>query len=136
MKKQINEIRRMQQLAGISNQLNEDKKEIWKGERELIPIELRNEILKYSNKEEEINKKLGNKRLNGKGSDIFDKIDFEAEEIFYIASAGPSEYDGEQFFDVESFDFGEGDIAYKGEIKILKQLIEKIKEKGIQPNNK
>ena len=47
----VNEFKRMQQLAGINNQLNEDRKEIWKGERELVPIELRNEILKYSNKE-------------------------------------------------------------------------------------
>ena len=135
MKKQIlsEEFKRMRKLAGI---LNESREKIWAGGLIPIPSDLHDELMKYSNSEEEINDKLGYKRLKGRYSDKFYEIDFEGKKIFYAATAGPNEYNDEDFYEVESFSFGKGDTAYKGEIdSILKNLIEKIKEKGIQPNN-
>jgi hypothetical protein len=135
MKKQIlsEEFKRMQKLAGV---LNESREEIWVGELIPIPSELSDELTQYSNSEKEINNKLGNKRLDGRYSDKFYEIDFDAGEIFYIASSGPNGYGEEDFDDIESFEFEKGNTAYKGEIdSILTNLIKKIKEKGIQPNN-
>jgi hypothetical protein len=136
MKKQIisEEFQRMQKLAGVLNEVF--KKEIWVGEPIPIPSELSDELMQYSNSEEKINNRFGDKRLNGRYSNKFLEIDFDTNEIYYIASLGPSEYGGEDFSNIESFNFGKGNTAYKGEIEsILKGLIKKIKEKGIQPNN-
>jgi hypothetical protein len=136
MKKQIisEEFQRMQKLAGVLNEVS--KKEIWVGELIPIPSELSDELMQYSNSEEKINNRFGDKRLDGRYSDKFLEIDFDTKEIYYIASLGPNEYGREDFSNIESFDFGKGNTAYKGEIdSILKNLIKKIKEKGIQPNN-
>jgi hypothetical protein len=135
MEKQIlsKEFKRMQKLAGV---ITESKEEIWIDELIPVPSNLYDELMQYSNSEDKINNKLGYKRLDGRYSNKFYEINFEDEEIFYAATAGPNDYDGEDFYDVESFNFGKGNIAYKGEIdSILKGLIKKIKEKGIQPNN-
>jgi hypothetical protein len=128
------EFKRMQKLAGVLNEVS--KKEIWVGELIPIPSELSDELMQYSNSEEKINNRFGDKRLDGRYSDKFLEIDFDTKEIYYIASLGPSEYGREDFSNIESFNFGKENTAYKGEIEsILNNLIKKIKEKGIQPNN-
>jgi hypothetical protein len=83
MKKQIlsEEFKRMQKLAGV---LNESREEIWSGELIPIPSDLHDELMQYSNSEEEINNKLEYERLDGRYSDKFYEIDFEGKEICMV----------------------------------------------------
>jgi len=120
--KQINEAKRMQQLAGI---LKEDRHEIWNGQPEPISDNLYNELKSFSSKEKEINEKLEGIKLPN--SSEFTEIDFESEEFFYrTQDLDPVTH--KRITTSESFDFGKGEKIYEGEKQLIIALINKIKK--------
>jgi hypothetical protein len=119
--KQINEVKRMQQLAGI---LKEDRHEIWNGQPEPISDNLYNELKSFSSKEKKINEKLEGIKLPN--SSEFIEIDFESEEFFYRTQDLDS-VTHKRITTSESFDFGKGEKIYEGEKQLIIALIDKIK---------
>ena len=135
----MDEIKRMQQLAGIISEVNSkgdplisgpnDRHNIWAGEPQPIPDELSDKLTQYSDKEATIFTRLQRKK-NLDGYSMFRMIKFNPKR-FYYNKRNQAGYYGQY-----AVGFEKGDKIYPGELKMLEVLLQNIENAGIQPNQK
>ena len=105
-----------------------DRHNVWKGEPQIIPGELSDELSQYSDRGVTIDSRISRKKnLNGYG--MFHLISFKPKRLYYN-KRNPSGYYGQYVVGFEK-----DDKVYPGELEMLKALLQKIKDSEIQPNN-
>jgi hypothetical protein len=105
-----------------------DRHNVWKGEPQIIPGELSDELSQYSDRGVTIDSRISRKKnLNGYG--MFHLISFKPKRLYYN-KRNPSGYYGQYVVGFEK-----DDKVYPGELEMLKALLQNIKDSGIKSNN-